>query len=398
MFEHIPPYPGDPILTLNEEFQKDPRQDKVNLSIGIYLDDHGRLPVMAAVRAAEETIGTSSVPKPYLPMTGSPAYATAVQELVFGSAAPNVATAQTLGGSGALKVGADFIRRYFPESQVWLSDPSWENHRFIFERAGFTVNTYPYYDAETGSLKFDAMLAAVRQLPAQSVLLLHACCHNPTGVDLNEAQWLAILDAVQERGLLPFVDMAYQGFGAGIASDAFVIRELLRRNIPAFVANSFSKNFSLYGERCGGLSLICEDQEAAQRVLGQLASVVRSNYSSPPVHGVSVITQVLSTPALRAQWEEQLTHMRERMLAMRAQLFQLLSEKLNGTRCASQLDRYVQQRGMFTYTGLNASQVDKLRHEHGVYILRSGRMCVAGLNESNVGRVADAVAKVMQQP
>lgn len=393
MFEHIPPYPGDPILTLNEEFQKDPRQDKVNLSIGIYLDDNGRLPVMAAVRAAEEAIGATSVPKPYLPMTGSPAYTSAVQELIFGSVVPNVATAQTLGGSGALKVGADFIRRYFPDSQVWLSAPSWENHRFIFERAGFTVNTYPYYDAETGSLKFDAMLAAIRELPAKSVLLLHACCHNPTGVDLNEAQWLAVLDAVEERGLLPFVDMAYQGFGAGIENDAFAIREMLRRNIPAFIANSFSKNFSLYGERCGGLSLICEDQNAAQRVLGQLASVVRSNYSSPPVHGATVITQVLNTPELRAQWEAQLTTMRERMVAMRATLFQLLSEKVSN----SHLDRYIQQRGMFTYTGLSAEQVDSLRHEHGVYILRSGRMCVAGLNESNVGRVAEAVTKVMQQ-
>lgn len=394
MFEHIPSYPGDPILTLNEDFQKDPRQDKVNLSIGIYLDDHGRLPVMDAVRIAEEAIGTSSVPKPYLPMTGNPIYASAVQALVFGSVVPHVATAQTLGGSGALKVGADFIRRYFPDAQVWLSDPSWENHRFIFERAGFTVNTYPYYDAETGSLKFDAMLAAISKLPAKSVVLLHACCHNPTGVDLNETQWLAVLDVVQERGLLPFVDMAYQGFGAGIDNDAFVVRELLRRHIPAFVANSFSKNFSLYGERCGGLSLICEDQEAAQRVLGQLASVVRSNYSSPPVHGASVVTQVLNTPELRAQWEGQLTAMRERMLAMRATLFQLLSEKISD----DHLERYVQQRGMFTYTGLSADQVDRLRHDHGVYILRSGRMCVAGLNQSNVGRVADAVAHVMRHP
>lgn len=392
MFEHIPPYPGDPILTLNEDFQKDPRQDKVNLSIGIYLDDHGRLPVMNAVRVTEEASGGTSEPKPYLPMIGSHGYAEVVQELVFGNTLAHLATVQTLGGSGALKIGADLIRRYFPEAQVWVSDPSWENHRFIFERAGFTVNSYPYYDTATGRLRFDAMLAAIGELPAHSVVLLHACCHNPTGVDLNNDQWLALLDVIQERRLLPFVDMAYQGFGAGLEEDAFVVRELLRRHVPAFVANSFSKNFSLYGERCGALSAICEDQDAAQRMQGQFASTVRANYSSPPIHGAALVTQVLRTPALRTQWEEQLTAMRERMLAMRASLFQLLS----GRASESQLARYVEQRGMFTYTGLSPEQVDALRQEHGVYILRSGRMCVAGLNASNVSRVADALAQVMR--
>ncbi|HEV3428248.1 MAG TPA: amino acid aminotransferase [Paraburkholderia sp.] len=397
MFEHIDAYPGDPILSLNENFQKDPRQNKVNLSIGIYFDDEGRLPVMKAVHEAEAALLNEPGAKPYLPMAGFAQYRDAVQALVFGAECPSraagrVATVQTLGGSGALKVGADFIKRYFPQSQVWVSDPTWENHRFIFERAGFEVNTYPYYDEATGGLKFDAMLSAIDALPAKSVVLLHACCHNPTGVDLDDAQWVQLIDVLQKRDLLPFVDMAYQGFGAGLDADAFAVRELGRRGIPALVANSFSKNFSLYGERCGGLHVICEDAAAADRVLGQLTGSVRSNYSNPPTHGAKLVTRVLTTPALRQSWESELAAMCERIARMRVAIHDGLKAHVSG----EALSRYVKQRGMFTYTGLSAEQVDRLKEEFGVYILRSGRMCVAGLNEKNVSIVVDAVAKVLK--
>jgi aromatic-amino-acid transaminase len=396
MFEHIDAYPGDPILSLNENFAKDPRTNKVNLSIGIYYDDDGRLPVMQAVRQAEALLLAEVGPKPYLPMAGFANYRDAVQALVFGEDSParaagSIATVQTLGGSGALKVGADFIKRYFPGSQVWVSDPTWDNHRFIFERAGFTVNTYPYYDEATGGLQFEAMVDAIDKLPARSVVLLHACCHNPTGVDLNDAQWVQLIDVVKKRELLPFVDMAYQGFGSGIDADAFVIRELARQGVPAFVANSFSKNFSLYGERCGGLSVICESAEAAERVLGQLTSAVRSNYSNPPTHGAKIVAKVLSTPELRKSWETELADMCQRITRMRS----AIHDGLRGHVPENMLSRYLEQRGMFTYTGLSASQVDVLREAHGVYLIRSGRMCVAGLNEKNVGVVANSIAKVL---
>jgi aromatic-amino-acid transaminase len=396
MFEHIDAYPGDPILTLNENFQKDPRTNKVNLSIGIYFDDAGRLPVMQAVREAELAILKEPGPKPYLPMAGFAHYRDAVQTLVFGTdsaarAEGRIATVQTLGGSGALKVGADFIKRYFPASKLWVSDPTWENHRFIFERAGFEVNTYPYYDEATGGLRFDAMLEAIDALPARSVVLLHACCHNPTGVDLDEAQWVKMIDVLHKRDLLPFVDMAYQGFGSGLDEDAFAVRELARRGVPAFVANSFSKNFSLYGERCGGLHVICDDAAEADRVLGQLTSAVRSNYSNPPTHGAKIVTNVLAKPELAQSWREELAAMCERIARMRRAIHDGLRDHVQG----EALSRYIKQRGMFTYTGLEAAQVDRLREEFGVYILRSGRMCVAGLNDSNVQTVADAIGKVL---
>ncbi|AET94832.1 Aspartate transaminase (plasmid) [Burkholderia sp. YI23] len=396
MFEHIDAYPGDPILSLNENFQKDPRTNKVNLSIGIYFDDEGRLPVMQAVREAELSILKELGPKPYLPMAGFAHYRDAVQQLVFGHDSParaagRIATVQTLGGSGALKVGADFIKRYFPQSKVWVSDPTWENHRFIFERAGFEVNTYPYYDEATGGLRFDAMLEGIDKLPAKSVVLLHACCHNPTGVDLDQAQWLKLIDVLQKRDLLPFVDMAYQGFGSGLDDDAFAVREIARRGVPAFIANSFSKNFSLYGERCGGLHVICDDAAEADRVLGQLTSAVRANYSNPPTHGAKIVTHVLNTPELKQSWEKELASMCQRIARMRQAIHDGLKDHVRG----EMLTRYVKQRGMFTYTGLVAEQADRLKEEFGVYILRSGRMCVAGLNERNVQAVADAIGKVL---
>ncbi|KMY86463.1 Aromatic-amino-acid aminotransferase [Candidatus Paraburkholderia calva] len=396
MFEHIDTYPGDPILSLNENFQKDPRTKKVNLSIGIYFDDEGRLPVVQAVREAELSILKDLGPKPYLPMAGFAHYRDAVQGLVFGNdsaarADGRIASVQTLGGSGALKVGADFIKRYFPQAKVWVSDPTWENHRFIFERAGFEVNTYPYYDEATGGLLFDALLEGIDTLPAKSVVLLHACCHNPTGVDLDEAQWVKLIDVLQKRDLLPFVDMAYQGFGSGLDDDAFAVRELARRGVPAFVANSFSKNFSLYGERCGSLHVICDDSAEADRVLGQLTSAVRANYSNPPTHGAKIVTKVLNTPELKQSWEQELASMCQRIARMRQAIHDSLKDHVRG----EMLTRYIKQRGMFTYTGLVADQAEPLKEEYGVYILRSGRMCVAGLNDSNVQIVADAIGKVL---
>ncbi|MBB5501175.1 amino acid aminotransferase [Paraburkholderia sp. MM5384-R2] len=398
MFEHIDAYAGDPILTLNENFAKDSRDHKVNLSIGIYYDDQGRLPVLQAVREAERQLLAELGPKPYLPMAGFAHYRDAVQSLVFGddSAARTegrIATVQTLGGSGALKVGADFIKRYFAGSRVWVSDPTWENHRFIFERAGFEVDTYPYYDESSGGLKFEEMLSAIDALSARSIVLLHACCHNPTGVDLNDAQWVQLIEVIRKRTLLPFIDMAYQGFGAGIDADAFAIRELVRQNVPALVANSFSKNFSLYGERCGGLSVICESPDVAGRVLGQLTSAVRANYSNPPTHGAKIVARVLTTPAMRQSWQQELASMCRRIMRMRAEIHERLRGKVPDTMLA----RYLEQRGMFTYTGLSADQVDTLRERHGVYLIRSGRMCVAALNDNNVATAAEAIARVISR-
>jgi aromatic-amino-acid transaminase len=396
MFKHVDAYPGDPILTLNEDFQKDPRQDKINLSIGIYFDEQGRLPVMNAVRQAESAMLATIGPKPYLPMTGAPNYRQAVQELLFGAdheavSSGRIATIQTLGGSGGLKVGADFLKRYFPDSQVWVSDPTWDNHRAMFEGAGLVVNTYPYYDASTGGLKFDAMCEAIDALPAHSIVLLHACCHNPTGVDLSDAQWLSLIEILKRRQLLPYLDIAYLGFGEGFDEDAFALRALASAGVSFFVANSFSKSFSLYGERVGGLSVVCPDKAQAGLVIGQLMAAVRRNYSSPPTHGSQIVARVLQTPELRQVWADELGQMRSRIKLMRQRLYDGVVQRLPGRN----VRYFIDQRGMFSYTGVSPQQADELREAHGVYVLRSGRMCAAGLNANNVDRVAEAFAKVL---
>ena len=396
MFEHIPPFAGDPILSLNEDFQKDPRPNKINLSIGIYFDDAGRIPVLESVRRAEQIVVAKGGPKPYLPIEGAANYRQAVQHLLFGAAheavtSARVATIQTVGSSGGLKVGADFLARRFPGSQVWVSDPSWDNHRSMFEGAGLTVHTYPYYDPVSGGLRFDAMLAAIRGLPARSSVLLHACCHNPTGVDLTRAQWDALIPVLRERELLPYLDLAYQGFGDSIADDAYAARALAAAGVNFFIANSFSKSMSVYGERCGALSVICPNAAQAVNVLGQLKYTVRCNYSSPPIHGGQIVATVLTDPELRAVWERELGAMRERILAMRRQVHAVLSAKIP----AQNFDYFLTQRGMFSYTGLSAEQVDVLRAQHGVYLVRSGRMCVAGLNTHNVEPTAVAIARVI---
>ena len=396
MFQHVDAYAGDPILSLNEAFQKDPREHKINLSIGIYFDDEGRIPMLASVRKAELAVVAEAGARPYLPMEGAANFRSAVQELLFGAdnaalKAGRIVTIQSVGSSGGLKVGADFIKRYFPDSAVYMSDPTWDNHRAVFEGAGLSAKSYPYYDAASGGLRFDAMLAALREAPRRSVVLLHACCHNPTGVDLSHAQWQQLVPVLRERELLAFLDLAYQGYGDGIAEDAHAVRLLVDAGLSFFVANSFSKSMSLYGERCGALSVVCPDAAQAVNVLGQLKATIRRNYSNPPMHGGQLVARVLSDPELRAAWELEVKAMRERIQAMRKSLHAVLSAKLPGR----DFSYFLTQHGMFSYTGLSPEQVDRLKNEFGVYVLRSGRMCVAGLNTRNVEAVAVAMAAVL---
>ena len=396
MFEHVDAYAGDPILTLVETFHKDPRATKVNLGIGLYYDEQGRIPLLGSVRQAEAAIAAAPAPRSYLPMEGAADYRAVVQKLLFGAdsaalKAGRVATIQTLGGSGALKVGADLLKRYFPKSEAWVSNPTWDNHRSIFEGAGIAVHDYPYYDAKTGGVDFAGMVATLKGLPAQSIVLLHPCCHNPTGVDLSREQWQQVIAIVAERKLIPFLDIAYQGFGDGLDEDAYAIRALADSGLPFLVSNSFSKNLSFYGERVGGLSVVCKDAEEAGRVLGQLKFTVRRNYSSPPIHGELVTTIVMNDAALHAEWVKEVTEMRTRIQAMRQKLYEVLTARVPG----KDFSYFTKQRGMFSYTGLSPAQVDRLREEFGVYLVRSGRMCVAGLNERNVERTAAAMAAVL---
>lgn len=397
MFQKVDAYAGDPILSLMERFKEDPRSDKVNLSIGLYYNEEGIIPQLQAVAEAEARL--NAVPHGaslYLPMEGLNSYRNTIAPLLFGAdhavlTQKRVATIQTLGGSGALKVGADFLKKYFPDSGVWVSDPTWENHVAIFEGAGFTVQTYPWFDSETNGVRVDALLEKLNTLPERSIVLLHPCCHNPTGADLTNAQWDAVIDVLKTRNLIPFLDIAYQGFGAGMEEDAYAIRAVASAGLPALVSNSFSKIFSLYGERVGGLSVVCEDAGAAGRVLGQLKATVRRIYSSPPNFGAQVVATVLGDDRLKASWLAEVESMRKRILTMRQELVDVLKEAVPG----HNFDYLLKQRGMFSYTGLSAAQVDRLREEFGVYLISSGRMCVAGLNASNVHRVAQAFAAVM---
>ncbi len=397
MFQHVEFYPGDPILGLVETFNNDSRAEKVNLGIGIYFDANGKLPVLGSVREAEVRRAATAQPRPYLPMEGLAAYRSAVQNLLFGQnnpalAAKRIATIQTLGGSGALKVGADFLHRWFPKAKVYVSDPTWDNHRSIFEGAGFEVGTYPYYDPATVGVKFEEMLAFFLSLPENSVLLLHPCCHNPTGVDLTHAQWDAVLEVVQTRKLIPFMDIAYQGFGEDMDHDAYAIRKAVEMGLPLFVSNSFSKNLSLYGERVGGLSVVCPTADEAALVFGQLKATVRRIYSSPPAHGGYITAEVMNSPELFAQWQGEVGEMRDRIRAMRQKLHAVLSAKLP----QKNFDYFTKQRGMFSYTGLSPEQVQRLQDEFAVYLVASGRMCVAGLNEANIDYVANAFVEVLK--
>ena len=344
--------------------------------------------MLECVRRAERDLAEKSSPRSYLPIDGLPAYDRAVQALVFGADATplkegRIITAQALGGTGGLKIGADLLRRIAPGSQVWISDPSWENHRALFENAGFTVNSYPYYDPVTHGLDFPGMLGALRQLAPGSIVVLHACCHNPTGVDLAPEQWSGVLDAVTECALVPFLDFAYQGFGDGIDADAYAVRRFAEAGGPVFVSSSFSKSLSLYGERIGSLSIVTASSDEAARVLSQLKRLVRTNYSNPPTHGGQIAAAVLATPGLRALWEQELGGMRERIRDMRRQLV----EGLHARAPEADFGFVMRQRGMFSYSGLSKAAVVRLREEYSVYAVETGRICVAALNSRSIDYV-----------
>ena len=396
LFAAVEMAPRDPILGLTEQFVADPNPAKVNLGVGVYFDDHGKLPVLACVAAAEKQLLEAPKAKGYLPIDGIAAYDKAVQGLVFGSDSPvlregRVATVQALGGTGGLKVGADFLHRIEPQARVLISDPSWENHRALFANAGFEVATYPYYDAATRGVRFDEMLAALQRAEAGTIVVLHACCHNPTGCDLTPSQWSQVVQVVRSRDLVAFLDMAYQGFGDGIAEDGAVIGQFVDAGVRFFVATSFSKSFSLYGERVGALSIVCASPEECQRVLSQLKIVIRTNYSNPPTFGAQVVATVLTTPALRSQWEAELAGMRERIRTTRVALV----DKLRAAGVQGDLDYIVRQKGMFSYSGLSKEQMQRLRSEFGVYGLDSGRICVAAVNSRNIDAVVTALSQVM---
>lgn len=393
MFEHVETYPGDPILSLMDDYQRDPRPEKVNLSIGFYYDEQGLVPVLPSVRQAKAVLdGRAQSANLYLPMDGHPGFREAVQGYLFGELAEadsqRIVTLQSVGGSGALRVGADFLKRYYPQSRVWVSDPTWDNHLAIFQGAGFAVERYPYLDASGAGIDFPRLLEVFATLPAQSIVLLHACCHNPTGVDLTPGQWDALYALFRERSLIPFLDAAYLGLGEGLDEDAYSIRALARSGLTGLVSNSFSKVFSLYGERVGSLSVVCRDGDIARRVAGQLKGTVRTNYSNPPRHGAELVATIFASAELTALWREELDAMRLRMTRMRRALFERVS-RLDPTLDVSYL---LSQKGMFSYTGLGSEAVDRIRERHGVYLIRSGRLCVAGLNDSNLERVARALS------
>ncbi|MEC5159450.1 aromatic-amino-acid transaminase [Janthinobacterium sp. CG_23.3] len=396
LFSAIDMAPRDPILGITEAFNADKNPAKINLGVGVYYDENGKVPLLSCVRKAEAILIEQAAPRTYLPIDGLATYDAAVQELVFGADSAVIqerraVTVQAIGGTGALKIGADFLQRFAPGAQVYISDPSWENHRALFESAGFVVNNYAYYDAATRGVNFDGMLADLRAMPRGSIVLMHACCHNPTGADLNADQWGEVIAAVSAGGLIPFLDMAYQGFGAGIAEDGAVVRRFVAAGGPLLISNSFSKSFSLYGERVGALSVVAASTEEAARVLSQLKRVVRTNYSNPPVHGGKVVATVLTTPELRQLWEDELAAMRVRIREMREAFVSKLKEKAP----AHDFDFVNKQVGMFSYSGLTKAQVETLAREHSVYAVDTGRICVAPLNMGNIDKVIDAIAKVL---
>jgi aromatic-amino-acid transaminase len=388
--------PRDPILGVSEAFNADPNPSKVNLGVGVYYDENGKVPLLECVRRAEHEITERSAPHVYLPIDGIAAYDRAVQKLVFGAdsdvlRAGCAVTVQAVGGTGALRVGADFLRRFAPAAQVWISDPSWENHRALFENAGFTVNVYPYYDAATRGLDFTGMIGALDRVPAGAVVVLHACCHNPTGIDPNPEQWGRIIEVVRSRGHVPYLDVAYQGFGESIDADGAPVRRFAATPGPLFVASSFSKSFSLYGERVGALSIVASDRDEAARVLSQVKRLVRGNYSSPPTFGAQIVTAILNSAELCTLWESELGTMRERIRTIRRALVDRLAQRVPG----ADFRFVLAQRGMFSYSGLTREQVGRLRSEYAVYAIDSGRICVAALNSRNVDYVADAIAAVI---
>ena len=397
MFETFTPAPPDAILGLTETFKKDPNPKKVNLGVGVYKDAQGRTPVLASVKTAEERLLQNENSKNYLSIDGSPEYAAAVQELLFGAGhelltSKRSVTAQAPGGTGALRIAADFIARMFPGKRVWLSDPTWPNHPSVFKAAGLEVGTYPYFDAAANGVKFEAMLAAIKAMPAGDVLLLHGCCHNPTGADLTVAQWQQIAAVVAERKLLPLVDFAYQGFGDGLEEDAAGMRAICQPGQEVLIASSFSKNFGLYNERVGALTLVANTPAAAELALGHIKLAIRANYSNPPSHGAAIVTTILRDPALRTQWEGEVTEMRDRINQMR----HLFVETLNEKGVTQDFSFIANQRGMFSFSGLTPDHVKALREQFGVYIVGSGRISVAGMTEGNMDYLCEAIAAVLK--
>ncbi|CAA9427941.1 MAG: Biosynthetic Aromatic amino acid aminotransferase alpha @ Aromatic-amino-acid aminotransferase @ Aspartate aminotransferase [uncultured Ramlibacter sp.] len=397
LFTAVEMAPRDPILGLNEQFNADTNPRKVNLGVGVYYDDNGKLPLLQCVQRAEKQMMEAPKARGYLPIDGIAAYDSAVKSLVFGADSEpvksnRVATVQALGGTGGLKIGADFLRKVNPQAKVLISDPSWENHRALFSQAGFTVESYPYYNAARRGIDFDGMLTALNMAPEGTVVVLHACCHNPTGYDITSEQWDQVVAATKSRKLMPFLDMAYQGFGQGITEDGAVVGKYVASGQNFFVSTSFSKSFSLYGERVGALSVLCQDKDEAARVLSQLKIVIRANYSNPPTHGGTVVATVLNTPELRALWEKELGDMRLRIKQMRLALV----EKLKAAGVKQDMGFITSQVGMFSYSGLSKDQMVRLRNEFGVYGTDTGRMCVAALNSKNIDYVCESIAKVIQ--
>lgn len=396
LFSAVEMAPRDPILGLNEQFASDDNPNKVNLGVGVYFDDNGKLPLLQCVQTAEKAMMDKPAARGYLPIDGIAAYDAAVKSLVFGAdsepvTSGRVATVQAIGGTGGLKIGADFLKRLNPDAKVLISDPSWENHRALFGNAGFTVDSYTYYDADKRGVNFEGMLASLSKAAPGTIVVLHACCHNPTGYDITAEQWDQVITVVKARGLTPFLDMAYQGFGHGIAEDGAVIGKFVAAGLTFFVSTSFSKSFSLYGERVGALSVLCENKEEAARVLSQLKIVIRTNYSNPPIHGGAVVAAVLNNPELRAVWENELAEMRVRIKAMR----QKLVDGLKAAGVKQDMSFITSQIGMFSYSGLSKDQMIRLRTEFGVYGTDTGRMCVAALNSKNIDHVCQAIAKVV---
>jgi aromatic-amino-acid transaminase len=388
--------PRDPILGVTETYNADPNPRKVNLGVGVYYDDQGKVPVLDCVRRAELKLAENPLPRNYLPIDGIQAYDRAVQELLFGKDSPvlrdgRVVTVQTLGGTGGLKVGADLLHRLNGSAQIWISDPSWENHQALFDYAGFKVAAYPYYDAATHGVRFDAMMDAFRKMPAGAIAVLHACCHNPTGVDLSAEQWQQVIEMVNARGIVPFLDIAYQGFADGLEADAVAVRRFAASCPVVFVSSSFSKSLSLYGARAGALSIVARSADEAGRVLSQLKRVIRTNYSNPPTHGGQTVATVLTTPELRTLWEKELGEMRDRIKVMRRQLV----EKIRGIRSDFDFSFVVRQRGLFSYSGLSREQVRRLREEYSLYAIDSGRICVPAVNSHNIDYVARGIASVL---
>lgn len=396
MFDTLTMAPQDPILGLTEAFKNDPNPAKINLSVGVYKDAEGNTPVFRSVKRAEERILSVETSKNYLSIQGTQEYAAVVQELLFGTdhealAGKRVRTAHTPGGTGALRVAGDFIKAVVPQVRVWLSQPTWPNHPSVFRAAGLAVETYPYFDPTTNELVFDQMLATLREIPAGDVVVLHGCCHNPTGIDLSLEQWSRVADVVEERGLLPIVDFAYQGLAEGLRADAAGITTLCRPGVTVLIASSFSKNFGLYNERVGALTIVAASAPAADAVLSHVKQCIRANYSNPPAHGAAIVTTVLNDAVLRAMWEDEVTAMRSRIAAMR----RLFVETLTAMGVTRDFSFITRQRGMFSFSGLTPEQVQRLREHYSIYIVNSGRINVAGMTEANMRPLCEAIAAVL---